>query len=118
MKTMPEVLEEAFQAFNTRDLPRLRTTLHVQGVWPDTLGTGGDVVGIEAVMAHFAQLFAMARPDIQLIQVLETTPDSVTVEAQYLVEDPQGNVWSDTRATLIYHLREGLLSGMTIVSGF
>ena len=51
-------------------------------------------------------------------RVLDETGDSMTVEAQYLVEDHQGHIWSDTRATLTYHFRDGLLSGMTIIGGF
>lgn len=118
MSTRQDLLVKGYEAFNTRDLPALRAVLHPQGAWPDTLeGSEPPIEGIEAIMAHFAHLFATLRPNIQLIRVLEETGDSLTVESQHLVEDHQGNIWSDTRATLTYHFRDGLLSGMTIVGG-
>lgn len=118
MRDASATLREAFDAFNSRDLPRLRRLVHPDGVWPDTLATGREIRGLEAIMAHFAQLFALARPDFQLIRVLETHADSLTVEAQILMQDPRGHIWSDTRATLTYHFRDGLLSGLTILGGY
>ena len=49
---------------------------------------------------------------------VQETADALTVEAQYAVETQQGQIWSDTRARLTYHFRDGLLTGMTILSGF
>lgn len=118
MTARQELLLKGYDAFNARDLPGVRAVLHTDGVWPDTLGGTEQIEGIEAVMAHFAHVFAITRPNIQLIRVLDETGDSMTVEAQYLVEDHQGHIWSDTRATLTYHFRDGLLSGMTIIGGF
>lgn len=118
MSTAQELLLRGYDAFNTRDLAGLRAVIHPNAVWPDTLeGSAPRIEGVEAIMAHFAHLFASLSPNIQLIRVLEETGDSLTVESQHLVEDHQGHIWSDTRATLTYHLEDGLLSGMTIVGG-
>jgi len=118
MSALLAVLEEAFEAFNTRDLAGIRAVLHPDVVWPDTLESGPSFVGLEATMAQFAHIFATIVPNIQLIRVLSDTADALTVEAQYSVESPDGHVWTDTRATLTYHFHGRLLSGMTIVGGF
>lgn len=118
MSTRQAVLEKAFDAFNTRDLTRIRPLIHPEAVWPNTLESGPPLVGKEAVMGHFGRIFATFVPSIELIQVLEETADALTVEAQYAVESLDGHVWTDSRATLIYHFRDDLLSGMTIVGGF
>lgn len=118
MSARLELLLKGYEAYNACDLPGIRAVLHKNGAWPDTLGGSEQIAGIEAIMAHFAHVFAITKPNIQLIRVLEETGDSLTVEAQYLVEDQQGHIWSDTRATLTYHFRDGLLSGMTIIGGF
>ena len=112
------LLEEAYAAFNARDMAGIRAVLHPEVIWPDTLESGPSFIGLEATMAQFAHIFATIVPDIQLIHVLEETADALTVEAQYSVESPDGHVWTDTRATLAYHFRDDLLSGMTIVGGF
>lgn len=118
MSKAQELLLRGYEAFNTRDLTGLRAVIHPNAVWPDTLeGSHPQIEGLEAIMAHFAHLFAALRPNIQLIRVLDETEGSLTVESQHLVEDHQGHIWSDTRATLTYHFRDGLLSGMTIVGG-
>jgi hypothetical protein len=116
MSAQQDQLARAYEAFNDRDLPGIRALLHPEGVWPNTLESG-EVEGMEAIMAHFAHVFAITRPNIQLIRVVEETEGRLSVEAQYLVEDTQGHIWSDTRASLIYHFRDGLLSGMTILDG-
>lgn len=118
MSAAQELLLKAYSAFNARDLVGVRAVLHPHGVWPDTLEASDQPIeGIEAIMAHFAHLFAVLSPNIQLIRVIEETEGSLTVESQHLVEDHQGNIWSDNRATLTYHFKDGLLSGMTILGG-
>ena len=118
MSPRQDLLMKGYEAFNTQDLAGLRAVLHPRGAWPDTLaGSKPPIEGIEAIMAHFAHLFATVRPNIQLIRVLDETADRLTVESQHLVEDHLGHIWSDTRATLTYHFKDGLLSGMTIVGG-
>ena len=113
------VLDEAFEAFNARDLARLRPLFHDNVVWPDTLHDAETaIVGKEAVIGHFARMFATILANVQLIRVIEESPNSLAVEAQYSVESPDGRIWTDTRAALTYHFKDGLLSGMTIVSGF
>ncbi|HWU78842.1 MAG TPA: nuclear transport factor 2 family protein [Caulobacter sp.] len=118
MTTPQALVDEAYDAFNARDLARMRPLIHAQAVWPNTLEDGPPLVGREAVIGHFARIFATMLPNIQLIRVVEETTDTLTVEAQYSVESHDGHVWTDTRATLTYHFRDGLLSGMTIVGGF
>lgn len=118
MSALRTVLEEAFAVFNARDVAALRRFIHPDATWPNTLETGEDLIGQDAVLSHFGRVFAAIRPNIQLIAVLAETEDALTVEAQYAVETEQGQIWSDTRARLTYHFRNGLLSGMTILSGF
>lgn len=111
-----EVLARSYQAVNAQDLSGLRATLHADASWPDTLD-GGRLEGREAIVAHYARMFAVLRPDIQLIRIVEETADSLEVEAQLLVQDPQGHIWSDTRARLIYRFRDGLICDVVILSG-
>lgn len=118
MSALQAMLDEAYEAFNAQDLARVREAIHPDAVWPNTLEEGPPLVGKEAVIGHFARIFATIRPNIQLIRVVDETPDTLTVEAQYAVESPEGRIWTDTRARLTYHFRDGLLSGMTIVEGF
>jgi len=117
MSALQAVLEEAYRAFNARDLAGIRAILHPDTVWPDTLEGGASFVGREATLGQFARIFATIVPHIELIRVLEETADTLRVESQYSVESPDGHVWTDNRATLTYHFRDGLLSGMTIVGG-
>ena len=119
MSTLQAVLDEAYDAFNVRDLARLRPLFHDDVVWPNTLDNGGEtIVGKEAVLSYFARIFATIRPNIQLIRIVEETTDVLAVEAQYSVESPDGHIWTDTRAALTYHFKDGQLTGMTIVGGF
>lgn len=118
MSPLRKVLEDAYAVFNTHDAAALRPFVHPEAVWPNTLETNEPICGLEAVISHFARVFATLRPNIQLIAVIAETDDSLTVDAQYAVETAHGQIWSDTRARLTYHFKEGLLSGMTILSGF
>ena len=117
MSRLLTVLEQAYEAFNARDLARLRPLVHPQATWPNTLEDGSPLVGKEAVMGHFGRMFATMTPNIHVIEVIQETTDALTVAAQYAVERRAGQVWSDTRARLTYHFRDGLLAGMTFLSG-
>lgn len=117
MSTLRDVLELTYNAFNARDVARLRPLIHPDVVWPNTLADGPPLVGKEAMLGNLARIFATIRPSIDLIRVLEETGDAITVEAQYAIEGADGRIWTDSRATLTYHFRDGLLSGMTIVGG-
>jgi hypothetical protein len=117
MSRLLTVLERAYEAFNARNLARLRSLMHPEATWPNTLEDGALLVGKEAVMGHFGRIFATMTPNIHVIDVIDETIDALTVDAQYSVESRNGHVWSDTRARLTYHFRDGLLTGMTILSG-
>nr|WP_295110813.1 nuclear transport factor 2 family protein [uncultured Caulobacter sp.] len=118
MSALRDLLEEAYEAFNAHDAARLRPLFHDEATWPNTLDDCGDPVGKEAVLAYFARIFATIIPNIQLIDVVEETADSLTTDAQYSVETREGHIWTDTRARLVYHFRDGLLVGQTILDGF
>lgn len=118
MSTLQAVLDEAFEAFNAHDVSRLRPLFNDVSTWPNTLDDGEDPQGKEAVLAYFARVFATIIPNIQLIQVLDETADALTTEVQYSVESQEGHIWTDTRARLIYHFREGLLCGQTILDEY
>lgn len=110
------VLARSYAAGNAQDLEGVRASLHPDAMWPDTL-EGGRLEGRDAIVAHFAQLFALARTDIQLIRVIDETDGSLEVEVQLLVQDHKGHIWSDTRAHLTYAFKDGLLSDVIIHSG-
>jgi uncharacterized protein (TIGR02246 family) len=110
------VLAKAYEAVNAQDLVGVRDTLHPDATWPDTL-EGGRLHGREAILAHFEQLFALTRPNIQLIRIVDETDGALDVEVQLLVQDHKGHIWSDTRARLTYRFADGLLSDVIILSG-
>lgn len=110
------ILAKAYEALNAQDLAGVRDTLHPEASWPDTL-EGGRLQGRDAILAHFQQLFALTRPNAQLIRVVDETEGALDVEVQLLVQDHQGHIWSDTRARLTYRFRDGLLSDVIILSG-
>ncbi|NQE64947.1 nuclear transport factor 2 family protein [Caulobacter sp. RHG1] len=110
------VLARSYEAVNAQDLAATRAVLHPDVSWPDTL-EGGRLHGRNAVVAHLAQLFALTRPNVQLIRVVAETEGELDVEVQLLVEDHKGHIWSDTRARLTYRFRDGLLSDVIILSG-
>lgn len=118
MSALRTVLERAYEAFNAGDAAGIEPFIHTDATWPNTLETGEALIGREAVVDHFRRLLTTLRPNIHLITVTEETADALTVDAQYAVETPDGQIWSDTRAQLTYHFRDGLISGMTILSGF
>lgn len=110
------VLARSYEAMNAQDIEGVRATLHPDADWPDTL-EGGRLQGREAIVAHYRQLFALTRPNIQLIRVVDEAPGVLEVEVQLLVQDHKGHIWSDTRARLTYRFKDGLLSDVIILSG-
>jgi ketosteroid isomerase-like protein len=118
VSTLTIVLKSAYEVFNAGDAAAIGPFIHPDATWPNTLETGEPLVGRDAVIDHFRRLLTTLRPNIHLIAVIDESADALTVDAQYAVETPDGQIWSDTRARLIYHFQDGLISGMTILSGF
>jgi len=110
-------LKKVYAAFNTRDLGALAPMLHPDVEWPNGL-EGGTVRGRQAVLDYFARQFETMNPDARLIGVRFEPPARLVADLQYAVKDLRGQVWSDTRATLAYDFRDGLLAGMVVIGGF
>ncbi len=116
MRAERAVLTRAYEAFNRRDLAAMGLTLHPDVEWPDIL-EGGVVVGREAVVDYFARQLEVMVPDARLIKVRSEPPARLIAELQYAVRGLKGKLWSDTRATLAYDFRDGLIVGMTPIDG-
>ena len=116
MRAERALLTKAYEAFNRRDLTALIRLLHPDVEWPDIL-EGGVMTGRAAVLDYFGRQFEVMVPDARLIKVRSEPPARLVVEVQYAVRDLKGKLWSDTRATLAYDFRDGLIARLTVING-
>lgn len=116
MQAERDLLIRAYEAFNRRDALALTPLFHADVEWPDIL-EGGVVSGRQAVFDYYARQFETMEPDARIIDMRDQPPQRVVVDIQYAVRDLQGNLWSDTQATLAYDFRDGLISRLTVLEG-
>lgn len=116
MRAERAVLTKTYEAFNRRDMAGLGATLHPDVEWPDIL-EGGVVSGREAVLDYFARQLEVMVPDARLIRVRNQPPARLVAEVQYSVRSLKGKLWSDTRATLAYDFRDGLIVRLSVIEG-
>lgn len=110
------VLLRAYETYNSRDLVGLSALLHPDVEWPDILD-GGVIAGRQTVIDYFARQFDLMVPDARLISITEEPPARLVADIQYAVKDLKGRLWSDTRATLAYDFRDGLIARLTVLVG-
>jgi ketosteroid isomerase-like protein len=110
------VLIQAYDTYNHRDLLGLGALLHADVEWPDIL-EGGVITGRQTVIDYFTRQFELMVPDARLISIAEEPPARLIVDIQYAVKDLKGKLWSDTRATLAYDFRDGLIARLTVLVG-
>jgi len=101
------------EAISRRDADTAALLFHPQGRFRNYLD-GGEVIGRDGVRAFYRKLFETLAPDVDLLSVRILADGSVQAELQVSVHDRSGRLWSDSRVTATYTIREGLIQSVEL----
>jgi hypothetical protein len=105
------MIEQAYSAFNKRDVDGVLALMTEDVSWPKA-AEGGRVVGKEEVRAYWTRQFGVFDPLVEPLAMNEEDDGKISVRVHQLVKSLQGEVLSDSEVLHVYTVKNGLIATM------
>ena len=113
MADTKRTIQQAYAAFNRRDIDGALTLMTKDVSWPKA-SEGGKVVGHEEVRSYWTRQWAEFDPTVEPIAIAEEDGDKVRVRVHQLVKSLQGDVHSDTEVVHVFTMKNHLIAAMDL----
>jgi hypothetical protein len=113
MKDTKAIIEQAYAAFNQRDIDRALALMTPDVSWPKA-SEGGKVVGKEEIRAYWTRQWSEFDPHVEPFAMTEEDGGKTRVRVHQLVKSLHGNVLSDSQVSHIFTMRGGLIAAMDL----
>ena len=113
MRDTKAVIEEAYSAFNNRDVDGALALMTEDVSWPKA-SEGGRVVGKEEIRAYWTRQWSEFNPHVEPLAITEDEQGKTCVRVRQLVKSVQGSVLSDSEVLHVFTLKGGLISAMEL----
>jgi hypothetical protein len=107
------VIEQAYSAFNKRDIDGALALMTQDVSWPKA-SEGGRVVGKEEVRAYWTRQWREFDPHVEPLAMSDENGGKTRVWAHQLVKSLQGDVLSDSEVLHVFTLKNGLIEAMDL----
>jgi ketosteroid isomerase-like protein len=111
MKDIKAIIEQAYSAFNKRDIDGA-LALMTQDVSWSKASEGGKVVGKEGIRAYWTRQWGEFDPHVELLEMTEEDGDKTRVRVRQLVKSLEGSILSDSEVLHVFTMNSGLISAM------
>ena len=111
MKDTKTVIEQAYSAFNKRDIDGALALMRQDVSWPKA-SEGGRAVGKDEIRAYWTRQWAEFDPHVEPIAMTQDDEGKIHVRVRQLVKSLQGSVLSDSEGLHVFTLKGGLISAM------
>jgi hypothetical protein len=113
IKNTRTLIEQAYSAFNKRDIDGALALMMDDVSWPKA-SEGGRVVGKEEIRAYWTRQWAEFDPHVEPVAIIEGDGGKVGVRVHQLVKNLQGDVQSDSEVLHIFTVNTGLIAAMDL----
>jgi hypothetical protein len=113
MEDTRSIIEQAYSAFNKRDIDGVLALMTQDVSWPKA-SEGGKVVGKEEIRAYWTRQWAEFDPHVEPRAMTEEDGGKIRVRVHQLVKSLQGNVLSDSEVVHVFTMNSGLISAMNL----
>jgi hypothetical protein len=113
MKDAMTLIEQAYSAFNKRDIDGALALMTQDVSWPKA-SEGGKVVGKEEIRAYWTRQWSEFDPHVEPLAMTEENGDKTRVRVHQLVKTLQGTILSDSEVVHVFTVIGGLISAMTL----
>jgi hypothetical protein len=107
------VIEQAYSAFNKRDIDGALARMTQDVSWPKA-SEGGRVVGKEEVRAYWTRQWREFDPHVEPLAMSDENGGKTRVRVHQLVKSLQGDVLSDSEVLHVFTLNNGLIEAMDL----
>jgi hypothetical protein len=105
------LIEQAYSAFNKRDIDGALALMTQDVSWPKA-SEGGKVVGKEEIRAYWNRQWSDFDPRVEPLAITEGEGGKVRVRVHQLVKNLQGDVLSDSEVLHVFTVNAGLIAAM------
>lgn len=107
------IIEQAYSAFNKRDIDGA-LALMTQGVsWPKA-SEGGKIIGKEEIRAYWTRQWTEFDPHVEPLAMTEQEGGRTRVTVRQIVKSLQGNILSDSEVCHVFTMSGGLIAAMDL----
>ena len=107
------VIEQAYSAFNKRDIDGVLALMTQDVSWPKA-PEGGKVVGKEEIRAYWTRQWGEFDPYVEPLAMTEEDGGKTRVRVHQLVKSLQGDVLSDSEVLHVFTLNNSLIEAMDL----
>ena len=109
-KTM---IEQAYSAFNRRDIDGALALMTEDVSWPKA-SEGGKVVGKEEIRGYWTRQWGEFDPHVEPLAMTEAEGGRIRVRVHQLVKSLQGEVLADGEVVHVFTVESGLIAAMDL----
>lgn len=113
MSDTKTIIEQAYSAFNERDIDGALAWMTEDVSWPKA-SEGGKVVGKEEIGAYWTRQWSEFDPHVEPLAIAEEDGGRVHVRVHQLVKNLQGEVLSDSEVLHVFTVNNGLIAAMDL----
>ncbi|GAC1360209.1 MAG: nuclear transport factor 2 family protein [Acidobacteriaceae bacterium] len=107
------LIEQAYSAFNKRDISSALALMTEDVSWPRA-SEGGRVVGKEEIRAYWTRQWGEFDPHVEPLAISEQDGGRTRVRVRQLVRSLQGDLLSDSEVLHVFTVRGGLIAAMDL----
>src|SRR6202041_3974444 len=107
------ILEQAYSAFNKRDIDGALALMTQDVSWPKA-SEGGKIVGKEEIRAYWTRQWGEFDPHVEPLAMTEEGGGKTRVRVRQLVKSLHGEVLSDSEVLHVFTVKSGLIAAMDL----
>ena len=113
MADIKMTIEQAYSAFNKRDIDGALALMTEDVIWPKA-SEGGGVVGKEEVRSYWTRQWGEFDPHVVPMAITEEDGGRIRVRVHQLVKSLQGDILSDSEVLHVFTVNGGLIAAMVL----
>ena len=107
------LIEQAYSAFNKRDIDGALALMTQDVSWPKA-SEGGRVIGKEEIRAYWTRQWGEFDPRVEPLAITEGDGGKVRVRVHQLVKSLEGDVLSESEVLHVFTMNSGLIAAMDL----
>ena len=113
MEDPKTIIEQAYSAFNKRDIEGALALMTQEVSWPKA-SEGGKVVGKEEIRAYWTRQWGEFDPHVEPLEMTEEDRGKTRVRVHQVVRNLQGEVLSDNEILHVFTVHSGLIAALDL----
>ncbi len=107
------IIEQAYSAFNKRDIDGALALMTHDVSWPKA-SEGGKVIGKEEIRGYWTRQWGEFDPHVEPLAMTQENGGRTRVKVHQLVKSLQGDVLSDSEVLHVFTVKSGLIAAMDL----